>query len=212
MTSTSADGKNVASETPWPSVLRIASGDEFQQSVAVAQLAVKLCELKMAKLTGPPEKQNLDPKTFLAEAWKLIQNAREHVLRPQSNAEYLAEHGGSDEAREKVLARLLRPRWQEAQEKYAKLVGGYRCKFEMGVQLITEEKRLDRAMPWFRKYIRSLVEPEEQADAVIASLGQKGFHVSQLETHRLYFKEWKRLEKSRLAQASRKKDSPTQKN
>jgi hypothetical protein len=77
----------------WPSVLQIASSDEFQQSFAVAQLAVKLCELKKAATKVPLEKDNLDPKKFLAQAWKLIQSAHEHVLRPQTGVEYMAAHG-----------------------------------------------------------------------------------------------------------------------
>ena len=46
------------------------------------------------------------PEEFLAEAWKLIQSAREHVLRPQTHAEYLAAHRGSDEAAENVVGRI----------------------------------------------------------------------------------------------------------
>jgi hypothetical protein len=50
MKSTSGDSQNESRETPQcPRVLRIAE-DEFQQSVAVAQLAVKLCQLKKAEL------------------------------------------------------------------------------------------------------------------------------------------------------------------
>ena len=218
MKSTSADGQNESTEPPWPSVLRIA-GDEFQQSFALAQLAVKLCELKKAELKDKPlERENAVPEKFLEEAWKLIQRAREHVLRPQTTAEYLAATGGTAEAREKVIAHKLWPRFsrlQRAYERYAKVAGGDRCKFERGVKLITKEKRLDRAMPWFRKFIRSRGKTEEYADAEIASLRPIGFHLLQLDTLRRDFKEWKRLEKSRLAQASRtrrKKDSPAQKN
>jgi hypothetical protein len=106
MKASSADGESEPRETPWPSVLKIPA-DEFQQSYAIAQLAVKLCQLKMEKLTAPLEKQNLDPETFLAKAWKLIQNARDHVLRPQTNAEYLVAHSGSHEAAENVVGRIL---------------------------------------------------------------------------------------------------------
>ena len=71
MKTESADGQNESTEMPWPRVLRIASSDEFEQSFAVAQLAVKLCDLKIAKSKIPVEKQNLDPKKCLAEAWEL---------------------------------------------------------------------------------------------------------------------------------------------
>jgi hypothetical protein len=93
----SGDDQNESSSVAWPSVLQIASSDEFEQSFAVAQLAVKLWENKMARLNSKPlEKENVKdkgPAKFLAAAWELIQSAREHVLRPQSDAEYLVAHG-----------------------------------------------------------------------------------------------------------------------
>ena len=49
MKAESADGQNESTDVPWPSVLQIASSDEFEQSFAVAQLAVKLWENKMAR-------------------------------------------------------------------------------------------------------------------------------------------------------------------
>jgi hypothetical protein len=101
-----SDSQNDSTEAPWPRVPKIANADEFQQSVAVAQLAVKLCELMKVKSNIPLEKENLVPKEFLDQAWQLIQSAREHVLRPQSNAEYLAVHGSHDAA-EKVVERIL---------------------------------------------------------------------------------------------------------
>ena len=107
MRSTPGNGANELSE--WPSVLKIAN-DEFQQSVAVAQLAVKLWENKIARVQGPLEKDKVrdeGPQKFLEEAWKLIQSAREHVLREQTDADYLAAHGGSHEAAENVVGRIL---------------------------------------------------------------------------------------------------------
>ena len=105
MKAESADGQNEPTENPWPSVLQIASSDEFEQSFAVAQLALKLWENKMARLNSKPlEKENVKdkgPAEFLAAAWELIESAGRQVLRPQTSAEYLAEHGGGDEAREK---------------------------------------------------------------------------------------------------------------
>ncbi len=106
MKASSADGQSEPKEMPWPRVPKL-SGDEFQQSFAVAQLAVKLCELKKAATKVPLEKDNLDPQKCLAQAWELIQSAREHVARPQTNAEYLAAHGGSHEAAENVVGSTL---------------------------------------------------------------------------------------------------------
>jgi hypothetical protein len=106
MKPTLADGQNESAGTPWPSVPKI-DHDEFQQSNAVAQLAVRLCELKKVTSKIPLEKENLDPEKFLEEAWELIEKAREHVLRQQTGAEYLAQHGGGHEAAEKVIDRIL---------------------------------------------------------------------------------------------------------
>jgi hypothetical protein len=99
--------KNGATDAPWPSVLEIASSDEFQQSFAVAQLAVKLCEKKRAELKTDLQKESIIPEKFLKEAWELIQSAREHVLRAQTDAEYLAAHPGTHEAAENVAGRIL---------------------------------------------------------------------------------------------------------
>jgi hypothetical protein len=88
-------------------VPKIANADEFQQSFAIAQLAVRLCELRRMTSKIPLEKENLDPKKFLEQAWELIQSARERVLRPQTNAEYLIAHDGSHDAAENVVERVL---------------------------------------------------------------------------------------------------------
>ena len=53
------------------------------------------------------EKENLDPKKFLDEAWQLIEKAREKVLRAQTDEEYLVAHGGSRDAAEKVIGHIL---------------------------------------------------------------------------------------------------------
>jgi hypothetical protein len=92
--------------TEWPRVLRM-SCDEFEQSCAVAQLAVRLCELRKVTSNIPLEKKDVDPKNFLEQAWDLIQSAREHVSRPETDAEYLVAHGGSHEAGENVVERIL---------------------------------------------------------------------------------------------------------
>jgi hypothetical protein len=74
-----ADNQNGSTEPQRPGVPKIDS-NQFQPSFAVAQLAVKLCELKKAQSTIPLEKENLEPKDFLKEAWELIQRAGEHML------------------------------------------------------------------------------------------------------------------------------------
>src|SRR5215470_5889397 len=109
MKNTGADNRNGSAEARWPKVPKIAS-EEFLQSYAVAELAVKLWEIKIAKLNLPPlEKQKLrdnpDLTQCLGEAWELIQKSGQHVLRPKTNAEYLKS--GSDEAAENVTGRIL---------------------------------------------------------------------------------------------------------
>jgi hypothetical protein len=96
--------KNGTTGALWPSVVKI-DNDEFRQSYAVAQLAVNLFELKTAGLKTELLKGAETPKKFLGEAWNLIQKAREHVLRPKTNAEYL--QSGSDDAAENVTEQIL---------------------------------------------------------------------------------------------------------
>ena len=102
----SADGEKESMEKPRPSTLPIA-GEEFQQRFAVAQLAVRLCELEVSKSKIPLQKENADPKKFLKNAWELIESAREHVSRPQTEPEYLVKAGGSKEALKTVIRRRL---------------------------------------------------------------------------------------------------------
>jgi hypothetical protein len=141
MKPTSGDEENESRETQWPSVPKIASADEFWQSVAVAELAVKLCELQKRELQNKwdaedkkyardmqtavkeAEKQRvneerkkqvesriatLDPEHFVARASQLIEKAREHVLRPQTDVEYLLENNGTEEAVARVIGRRHR--------------------------------------------------------------------------------------------------------
>jgi hypothetical protein len=103
----SADHQNESTESPWPKVLRI-TGEEFQQSLAVAQLAVKLCELKAHQSKIPVEKENLDPEKFLNEAWELINRAREQVLRPMTETEYLVATDGNTDTLANVVELKLR--------------------------------------------------------------------------------------------------------
>jgi len=102
----STDSQNELGGAPLSRVPRLTD-DQFQQCLAVAQLAVKLCELETAKRQTSLQKENLNPATFLGRAWKLIESAREHALRPQTDTEYLVEHGGSGEAVQKVVGRIL---------------------------------------------------------------------------------------------------------
>ena len=74
MKPTSGDEENESRETQWPSVPKIASADEFWQSVAVAELAVKLCELQKRELQNKwdaeDKKYARDMQTAVKEAEK----------------------------------------------------------------------------------------------------------------------------------------------
>ena len=100
---TSANSQTESTEAPWPRVLKIA-GEEFQQSVAVAQLAVRLCELEHAR-----SKIVKQPDEYLLEAWELIQKARAHVMRPATPLEYMAGGDGSHEELAVALGQLSEP-------------------------------------------------------------------------------------------------------
>ena len=95
-------------------------------------------------------------------------------------------------------------RLQRTIERYAKVLGGDRCEFGKGVKLITKEKRPKRALDWFRRFIRSKWESEEEADPDIADYRAKGFGIMRVDILRRDFKEWKRLDKSRSAKQSAK--------
>jgi len=80
--------------------------------------------------------------------------------------------------------------------------------FEPGVKFITREKRLDRAMPWFRKFIGSRTPNERACNMEIAKARKDGFPSPQLLRLTLDFLRWKANEKSRIAKtksAKRKK-------
>jgi hypothetical protein len=71
--------------------------------------------------------------------------------------------------------------------------------FESGVKFITREKRLDRAMPWFRKFIRSRMPNEEACDMEITKWRKDGFTSARLFWLEFDFGRWKPKEKSLIA-------------
>ena len=244
--------------------------DEFEQSLAVAQLAVKLCDLKTATSKAPLEKENPDPEKYLADAWKLIQSAREHVSRPQTDAEYLVARGGSHEAAENVVGRirsksriqfrkLCDPEYRnkedavtihgetwkvyrserafdnlfwsywdatsiikdegERKEYGRKVLASWKTNgvppndflalasgffdFERGVKVITGENRLDCALRWFRRFMKSRLANEDMAERAMAEYRKKRFAPREPYSLRDEFARWKREEKSRNAKLSR---------
>jgi hypothetical protein len=96
-------------------------------------------------------------------------------------------------------ARVLR-----AFERADKVIG-VRCKFERGVKFITKEKRLDRAMPWFRRFLRARSGSEKIYDNALATCRTSGFAPVQAGTLRTAFAKWKAEQKSRTAKINRAK-------
>ncbi len=197
------DSQNESGEAPASRVPKLP-GEEFHQSIAVAQLAVKLCELKKIELKWPSERAAARPEKFLEEAWRLIRRASEHVLRPATVMEIMTAGRWTAEALEKAIGaklRIARPQTGAAQH-YA---------FDQGVRLITGEKVLVRAMPLFRRFVRSRFEPEKISDdekekkakSKIAQYQKNGFDYWRIELERDAFAKWKPGEKSRKAKQSR---------
>ena len=77
--------------------------------------------------------------------------------------------------------------------------------FERGVKFITGENRLDRALPWFRRFLKSRFANEDIAERAMAEYREKAFaSVEECYSLKDKFAKWKCQEKSRLAQESRK--------
>jgi hypothetical protein len=188
MKNTGADNRNGSTEAQWPKVPKIAS-EEFQQSNAVAELAVKLWEIKIAKLNlSPLEKEKLrdnpDLTQCLAEAWELIESARQHVLRPKTNAEYL--QSGSDEAAENVTGRIL----SESRIQFQKLCNNKEIYTEIELHdadtktIIKIDWKVYRSEAGFKKLfwrywnatsvIKNEVKRKEYGEAVLASWKRDG--------------------------------------
>jgi hypothetical protein len=87
--------------------------------------------------------------------------------------------------------------------------------FESGVKYITGEKRLVRAMPWFRKFIRSRTQNEEACEMEIVKRRRDGFTPGKLLWLGMHFDLWKPKEKSLIAKtksAKRRKKLQVSKN
>jgi hypothetical protein len=75
--------------------------------------------------------------------------------------------------------------------------------FERGVKAITGENRLDRALLWFRRFLKSRCSNEDMAQSEIAKYRKEGFASRAPWLLKNEFAKWKREEKSRNAKMSR---------
>ena len=87
-----------------------------------------------------------------------------------------------------------------AAEKHDEEIGHWA--FAPGVKFITGEQVMIRAMPWFRKFIKSRTSSDNHAEKQIAYRQANGFGPVKVELMRGAFAEWKITEKSALARKS----------
>jgi hypothetical protein len=75
-------------------------------------------------------------------------------------------------------------------------------KFTPGVKFITGEQVMTRAMPWFRKFIRSRTDSDTQAEVQVAYRRTFGFGAVKAGLLQGAFAEWKSTAKTALAKKS----------
>ena len=192
--------------------------EQHAQAQELASLAARIC----------PELCQKNPSRAIEIAQALLHEAERKTTKSEREAlfkaflEMVAESTEAEmKARGEVYDEGLKKAflntdgWKETIDGLPRKVaeyldtkfGKYR-KFEPGVKLITGEKRLDRAMPWFRKFIRSQTPNEEACNAEIAKARKDGFTAGRLLQLWIHFDAWKAKEKSRMARtksAKRKK-------
>jgi hypothetical protein len=82
------------------------------------------------------------------------------------------------------------------------LASGY---FERGVKVITGQDRLDRALPWFRRFLNSDFANEDKAERAMAEYREKGFAPRELYSLKNAFAKWRTGEVSRKRSEARAK-------
>ena len=81
---------------------------------------------------------------------------------------------------------------------------GY-CDFERQVKVITGQDRLDRALPWFRRFLKSRFANEDMVEKAMAEYREKGFAREQLDSLKDAFAKWRTGEVSRKRSEARGK-------
>jgi hypothetical protein len=84
------------------------------------------------------------------------------------------------------------------------LASGY-FDFERGVKFITGQDRLDRALPWFRRFLKSRFANEDVAEKAMAEYREKAFAPEQLDSLKDAFAKWRTGEVSRTRSEARAK-------
>ena len=81
---------------------------------------------------------------------------------------------------------------------------GY-CNFESQVKVITGQDRLDRALPWFRRFLQSRSANEDMAEKAMAEYREKTFAPEQFDSLKDAFAKWRTEEVSRKRSEARGK-------
>jgi hypothetical protein len=81
---------------------------------------------------------------------------------------------------------------------------GY-CDFESQVKVITGQNRLDRALPWFRRFLNSRCANEDMTERAMAKYREMVFDPEDLNSRKDAFAKWKTAELSRVRREARSK-------
>jgi hypothetical protein len=188
------------------------------QTQELATLAALICPELCLK---HPSRAIKKAQALLDAAWsEIAEPLKDSIVRV---ARKVAIEGGfrkewpgpddDDRLKKAWLAAVRSGTWMEltygcVPRELVEYYNSFRRPFEYGVKYITGEERLDRAMPWFRKFIGSRTPNEQACNIEIAKARQDGFTGVQLRRLRVDFDDWKPTEKSRIARiksAKRKK-------
>jgi hypothetical protein len=133
------------------------------------------------------------------EQWKDTDREKPPVPCTKEERETLAALARDKEAWEKRgKSRLAANFWGLARFR------GY-CDFESQVKVITGQDRLDRALPWFRRFLKSRFANEDMAEKAMAEYREKAFAPEQLDSLKDAFAKWRTEEVSRKRSEARGK-------
>jgi hypothetical protein len=148
-------------------------------------------------MNEPMDARALELATLAARICPEVCQQESHRAIELAQALLEAAHAASNPNRDLDLLR------RDAEKRDAELEP--HRSFETGVKFITGEKRFDRAMPWFRKFIKTRSDSEKVCDEAIATARAKGFRTIQLDSLQAQFNQWKASDRSQTARTNRAK-------
>jgi hypothetical protein len=156
------------------------------------------------KLCDPEYHNKEDSVTIHGQTWKVFR--RERDFDDLFWNYWDATTSIKDEGERKEYGQKVLDSWKRdgvPPNDFLALASGY-FDFERGVKVITGENRPERALRWFRRFLKSRFADGDMAERVMAEYRQKGFASSRsLFALKDEFAKWKRKEKSRSARQAR---------